>query len=159
MINAITRRAHAFIHTLSCLGSLWLRELQPQTTLIVVTWDVNDSNWYPVIVASCVWYFFILLYNVKYFFSYMYVQWSYSPFFRYTSKHRQEVKKEYVSNKGDYKTMGQAKVPVPTTDNYLKKHSKEPQLPHSKLRWIILIYFWSLLSNSDWILAYLLVWV
>ena len=29
--------------------------------------------------------------------------------------------------------MGQAKVPVPTTDNFLKKHSKEPQLPESKL--------------------------
>jgi len=48
---------------------------------------------------------------------------------RYTSKFRQEVKKEYGNNKGDYKTMGQAKVPVPTTENYLKKHSKEPQLP------------------------------
>ena len=51
---------------------------------------------------------------------------------RYTSKFRQEVKKEYDSNKGEYRTMGQAKVPVPTTDNYLKKHSKEPQLPPSK---------------------------
>lgn len=48
---------------------------------------------------------------------------------RYTSKFRQPVKEEYVSNRADHKTMGQAKVPVPTTDNFLKKHSKEPKLP------------------------------
>lgn len=48
---------------------------------------------------------------------------------RYVSKHRQPVKQEFHSNRADHKTMGQAKVPVPTTDNYLKKHSKEPKLP------------------------------
>lgn len=48
---------------------------------------------------------------------------------RYISKFREPVKDEYFTHKGDYKTMGQAKVPVPTTDNFLKKHSKEPRLP------------------------------
>lgn len=48
---------------------------------------------------------------------------------RYTSKFREPVKEEYFTHKGEYKTMGQAKVPVPTTDNFLKKHSKEPKLP------------------------------
>lgn len=48
---------------------------------------------------------------------------------RYVSKFRQPVKTEYHSNRADHKTMGQAKVPVPTTENFLKKHSKEPQLP------------------------------
>lgn len=51
---------------------------------------------------------------------------------RYTSKFREPVKDEYFTYKGDHKTMGQAKVPVPTTDNFLKKHSKEPRLPDSK---------------------------
>jgi len=48
---------------------------------------------------------------------------------RYTSKFREPVKDEYFSYQGNHKTMGQAKVPVPTTENFLKKHSKEPQLP------------------------------
>lgn len=48
---------------------------------------------------------------------------------RYISKFREPVKENYFTHKGDHKTMGQAKVPVPTTDNFLKKHSKEPQLP------------------------------
>lgn len=51
---------------------------------------------------------------------------------RYTSKFREPVKDDYFSYKGDHKTMGQAQVPVPSTDNYLKKHSKEPQLPNKK---------------------------
>ncbi|XP_052792657.1 enkurin-like [Mya arenaria] len=51
---------------------------------------------------------------------------------RHVSKFKQPVKTEYVSKKADYKTMGQAKVPVPTTDNFLKKHSKEPQLPDKR---------------------------
>ncbi|KAL4228190.1 hypothetical protein ACF0H5_013624 [Mactra antiquata] len=51
---------------------------------------------------------------------------------RYTSKFREPVKDEYFSYKGEHKTMGQAKVPVPTTDNFLKKHSKEPQLPDKR---------------------------
>ncbi|KAH3840276.1 enkurin-like [Dreissena polymorpha] len=49
---------------------------------------------------------------------------------RYISKFKEPVKTEYVSNKADHRTMGQAKVPVPTTDNFLKKHSKEPVLPN-----------------------------
>eukprot|EP00745_Piridium_sociabile_P012489 TRINITY_DN191644_c0_g1_i1.p1 TRINITY_DN191644_c0_g1~~TRINITY_DN191644_c0_g1_i1.p1 ORF type:complete len:252 (-),score=81.66 TRINITY_DN191644_c0_g1_i1:15-770(-) len=48
---------------------------------------------------------------------------------RYTSKFRQTAKGEYADGRGDYRTMGQAKVPVPTTDNFLKKHEKEPVLP------------------------------
>ena len=53
-------------------------------------------------------------------------------YFRYVSKFRQPVKSEYSSNRADHRTMGQAKVPVPTTENFLKKHSKEPQLPDSE---------------------------
>ena len=45
------------------------------------------------------------------------------------------MKDEHAANRADHKTMGQAKVPVPTTDNFLKKHSKEPILPDSKLIW------------------------
>ncbi|ESP01923.1 hypothetical protein LOTGIDRAFT_199949 [Lottia gigantea] len=48
---------------------------------------------------------------------------------RYVSKFKDTVKTETTSKRDDHKTMGQAKVPVPTTDNYLKKHSKEPVLP------------------------------
>ena len=51
---------------------------------------------------------------------------------RYTSKFRQTAKEEYFSGRGDYRTMGQAKVPVPTTDSFLKKREKEPVLPKSK---------------------------
>jgi hypothetical protein len=58
-------------------------------------------------------------------------------FCRYISKFREPVKENYFTYKGDHKTMGQAKVPVPTTDNFLKKHSKEPQLPDSKLNYNI----------------------
>lgn len=53
-------------------------------------------------------------------------------FYRYTSKFRENAKTEYTTNKNGYKTMGQAKVPVPTTDDFLKKRSKEPHLPDSK---------------------------
>ncbi|XP_013392035.1 enkurin-like [Lingula anatina] len=48
---------------------------------------------------------------------------------RYTSKFKQMAREERQEGKSGYKTMGQAKVPVPTTDNFLKKHSKEPKLP------------------------------
>lgn len=51
---------------------------------------------------------------------------------RYTSKFREPVKTDYFSNKDGHKTMGQAKVPVPTTENFLKKHSKEPKLPDKR---------------------------
>ncbi|KAK6166622.1 hypothetical protein SNE40_023272 [Patella caerulea] len=49
---------------------------------------------------------------------------------RYNSKFKDTVRNESTSNRNEHKTMGQAKVPVPTTDNYLKKHSKEPVLPN-----------------------------
>lgn len=39
------------------------------------------------------------------------------------------MKQEYVSGRGDHKTMGQAKVPAPTTDNFLKKRTKDVILP------------------------------
>lgn len=42
------------------------------------------------------------------------------------------MKDEHAANRADHKTMGQAKVPVPTTDNFLKKHSKEPILPDKR---------------------------
>ncbi|XP_061185691.1 enkurin-like [Saccostrea echinata] len=48
---------------------------------------------------------------------------------RYNSKFRDTVKQEYASGRGDHKTMGQAKVPVPTTDDFLKKRSKDIILP------------------------------
>lgn len=51
---------------------------------------------------------------------------------RYTSKFKETVKEEHVSKRAGHKTMGQAKVPVPTTDNFLKKHSKEPILPDKR---------------------------
>lgn len=54
--------------------------------------------------------------------------------FRYNSKFKYSVKGEYTSNKDGHKTMGQAKVPVPTTENFLKKRSKEPVLPDSKFQ-------------------------
>lgn len=51
---------------------------------------------------------------------------------RYISKFKENAKDEHSSNRADHKTMGQAKVPVPTTDNFLKKRSKEPILPDKK---------------------------
>lgn len=48
---------------------------------------------------------------------------------RYTSKFRETAKEEYVTGRGRNRTMGPAKVFVPTVDNFLKKHEKEPVLP------------------------------
>ncbi|CAH1789662.1 unnamed protein product [Owenia fusiformis] len=48
---------------------------------------------------------------------------------KHTSKFRGTVTGEYKSNRNDYKTMGQAKVPTRRQDNFLKKHEKEPVLP------------------------------
>ncbi|XP_064648121.1 enkurin-like [Lineus longissimus] len=48
---------------------------------------------------------------------------------RHLSKFKGMVTDEDKSNKAAYKTMGPAKVPIQTTDQYLKKHEKEPQLP------------------------------
>ncbi|XP_071112020.1 enkurin-like [Haliotis cracherodii] len=48
---------------------------------------------------------------------------------RHASKFKSTVRDEFKHNKADHKTMGQAKVPVPTTDNFLKKREKEPKLP------------------------------
>ncbi|XP_064614205.1 enkurin-like [Liolophura sinensis] len=48
---------------------------------------------------------------------------------RYTSKFRDNVKVEKEKNKDSYKTMGPAKVLVPETTNFLRKHTKEPVLP------------------------------
>lgn len=53
--------------------------------------------------------------------------------YRYNSKFRDNVKQEYVSGRGDHKTMGQAKVPAPTTDNFLKKRTKDVILPRGIL--------------------------
>lgn len=54
-------------------------------------------------------------------------------YYRYNSKFRDNVKQEYVSGRGDHKTMGQAKVPAPTTDNFLKKRTKDVILPRGIL--------------------------
>ncbi|XP_033762847.1 enkurin-like isoform X2 [Pecten maximus] len=48
---------------------------------------------------------------------------------RHVSKFKLNVKQEQKDNRANHKTMGQANVPVPTTDDYLKKRSKEPVLP------------------------------
>ncbi|KAL7373223.1 hypothetical protein ABVT39_001803 [Epinephelus coioides] len=48
---------------------------------------------------------------------------------RYMSKYRPTVILEEKSNKGAMRTMGPAKVEVPSPEKYLKKHSKEPKLP------------------------------
>ncbi|XP_074659062.1 enkurin-like [Tubulanus polymorphus] len=50
---------------------------------------------------------------------------------RHISKFKTLAKDEYNANKGSYKTMGPAKVDCPTTDQFLKKHEKEPRLPES----------------------------
>lgn len=48
---------------------------------------------------------------------------------KHTSKFRGTVKEELNTNKAEYRTMGQAKVPTRPPDNFLKKHEKEPKLP------------------------------
>nr|XP_015207455.1 PREDICTED: enkurin isoform X1 [Lepisosteus oculatus] len=48
---------------------------------------------------------------------------------RYTSKFRERVKKDAQKDKAANRTMGPAKVEVPSPENYLLKHSKEPRLP------------------------------
>ncbi|XP_043082452.1 enkurin [Puntigrus tetrazona] len=51
---------------------------------------------------------------------------------RYMSKFREQVKLEKEVNKTSSKTMGPAKVDVPSPQKYLLKHSKEPKLPEKK---------------------------
>ncbi|XP_069716535.1 enkurin isoform X2 [Phaenicophaeus curvirostris] len=45
---------------------------------------------------------------------------------------RQPMKHDTEKNKAQWKTMGPAKVAVPSQKNFLKKHSKEPKLPERK---------------------------
>lgn len=45
---------------------------------------------------------------------------------------RSQVKQERMQNKTTNKTMGPAKVDVPSPEKYLLKHSKEPKLPESR---------------------------
>ncbi|NXO16746.1 ENKUR protein, partial [Oriolus oriolus] len=51
---------------------------------------------------------------------------------RYISKYRELVKHEAVKNKSQWKTMGPAKVAVPSPNDFLQKHSKEPKLAPKK---------------------------
>ncbi|XP_054622051.1 enkurin isoform X1 [Dunckerocampus dactyliophorus] len=51
---------------------------------------------------------------------------------RYTSKFRPKINMQAKLIKNTMKTMGPAKVDVPSPDKYLKKHSKEAQLPESE---------------------------
>ncbi len=51
--------------------------------------------------------------------------------FRYMSKFREQVQLEKEVNKAPSKTMGPAKVDVPSPQKYLLKHSKQPKLPES----------------------------
>uniref|UniRef100_A0A3Q3VR58 Enkurin, TRPC channel interacting protein n=2 Tax=Mola mola TaxID=94237 RepID=A0A3Q3VR58_MOLML len=48
---------------------------------------------------------------------------------RYVSKYRSAVVLETKANKDPMRTMGPAKVEVPSPDKYLRKHSKEPRSP------------------------------
>ncbi|KAM9333224.1 enkurin [Pholidichthys leucotaenia] len=48
---------------------------------------------------------------------------------RYVSKFRPDIIRENKQRKDVMRTMGPAKVEPPSPDKYLKKHSKEPQLP------------------------------
>ncbi len=48
------------------------------------------------------------------------------------SKYRPAVVLEEKSTKDAMRTMGPAKVEMPSPDKYLKKHSKEPKLPKSE---------------------------
>lgn len=48
------------------------------------------------------------------------------------SKFRQTVVLEKKLTKDAMRTMGPAKVEVPSPDKYLKKHAKEPKLPESE---------------------------
>ncbi|XP_023679338.1 enkurin isoform X2 [Paramormyrops kingsleyae] len=49
------------------------------------------------------------------------------------SKFREQVNQEKELNRAKSKTMGPAKVDVPSPEKYLLKHSKEPRLPERKL--------------------------
>ncbi|NXJ63036.1 ENKUR protein, partial [Rostratula benghalensis] len=51
---------------------------------------------------------------------------------RYISIFTPSVKCEAEKNKSQWKTMGPAKVPVPSPNKFLQKHSKEPKLPGRK---------------------------
>ncbi|NXA58854.1 ENKUR protein, partial [Mohoua ochrocephala] len=51
---------------------------------------------------------------------------------RYISKYREFVKHEAEKNKSQWKTMGPAKVAVPSPNDFLQKHSKEPKLAPKK---------------------------
>ncbi|NXX80231.1 ENKUR protein, partial [Urocolius indicus] len=51
---------------------------------------------------------------------------------RYVSIFRPSVKREAQQNKAPCKTMGPAKVAMPSPKNFLQKHSKEPKLPARK---------------------------
>ncbi|XP_051468359.1 enkurin [Apus apus] len=51
---------------------------------------------------------------------------------RYISIYRPSVKQEAEKNKAKQKTMGPAKVEVPSPKNFLQKRSKEPKLPARK---------------------------
>ena len=49
--------------------------------------------------------------------------------FRYQSKFRGDVKKEYFDKLGGHRTMGEAKCQIRDKNNFLKKHEKEQVLP------------------------------
>nr|XP_033787288.1 enkurin [Geotrypetes seraphini] len=51
---------------------------------------------------------------------------------RYISTFKETVRYEAKKNKAIHKTMGPAKVDVPSPKEYLMKHSKEPKLPERK---------------------------
>ena len=53
--------------------------------------------------------------------------------FRYTSLFRASIKDDMKKVKNAMKTMGPAKVEVPSPKDFLKKHSKEKPLPPSRL--------------------------
>ena len=57
--------------------------------------------------------------------------------FRYTSLFRATIKNDMKKFKTAMKTMGPAKVEIPSPKDFLKKHSKEKTLPPSRLNHLL----------------------
>lgn len=51
---------------------------------------------------------------------------------RHVSKFKGNVRADETKNKGEYRTMGPAKVTTKAPNDFLKKHEKEPQIPEKK---------------------------
>ncbi|XP_036376114.1 enkurin-like [Megalops cyprinoides] len=56
---------------------------------------------------------------------------------RYVSKYRDQVRQEAQMNKASHRTMGLAKVELPSPEKFLRKHSKEPKLFERKTKQVM----------------------